>query len=143
MSPAGPLLVPEPIRLAILAHADNCLPDECCGLIATEGGGIRFVYPLTNANPSPVSFTVDPNEHFGAMRHAESQGWEITGVFHSHPQGEPTPSPTDVAMAWDPDWIHLIVGGGELGGFRIMRGDVEAVGLLVSTDPGWRGDRSY
>jgi len=143
LSPAGPLLVPDPIRLAILAHADNCLPDECCGLIATEGGAIRFVYPLTNSHPSPVSFTVDPNEHFGAMRHAESQGWEISGVFHSHPHGEPSPSPTDVAMAWDPDWIHLIVTGGELGAFRIRDGDVEAVGLwLVSKDPGQRGGTS-
>lgn len=140
---SAPLVVPDPIRAAILAHAENCLPDECCGLIATDEEAIRFVYPLTNANPSPVSFTVDPNEHFGAMRHAESQGWEISGVFHSHPDGEPTPSPTDVAMAWDPDWIHLIFGSGEIGAFRIRGGDVEAVGLwLVSKDPGRQDDTS-
>jgi proteasome lid subunit RPN8/RPN11 len=133
----GPLVVPDPIRVAILTHADNCLPDECCGLIATEEGALRFAYPLTNANPSPVTFTVDPLEHFGAMRHAEGQGWEISGVFHSHPDGEPTPSPTDVAMAWDPEWIHLIVGGGRLGAFRIREGKVEEVGMwLVSRGPG-------
>jgi proteasome lid subunit RPN8/RPN11 len=129
LKPAGPLLVPEPIRKAILAHAENSLPDECCGLIATEEGAVRFAYPLTNANPSPATFTVDPLEHFGAMRHAESQGWEISGVFHSHPDGEATPSPTDVAMAWDPDWIHLIVGRGGLG-------EIEPVGLWwVSKGP--------
>ncbi len=127
MTPARPLVVPEPIRLAVLTHAENSLPDECCGLIAVANGAIRFAYPLTNANPSPVSFTVDPAEHFGAMRHAESQGWEILGVFHSHPEGEATPSPTDVAMAWDPEWIHLIVGGGELAAFVIRDGLVEAV----------------
>jgi proteasome lid subunit RPN8/RPN11 len=132
LNPAGPLIIPRPIRIAILSHAENSLPDECCGLIAMENGVIRFAYPLTNANPSPVSFTVDPAEHFGAMRHAESQGWEILGVFHSHPKGEATPSPTDVAMAWDPDWIHLIIGRGEIGVFRIFGGKVEAVGLWLA-----------
>lgn len=132
MTPALPYVVvlPEPIRVAILTHAENNLPDECCGLIAIEEGAVRFAYPLTNTNPSPVSFTVDPLEHFGAMRHAENQGWEISGVFHSHPDGEAAPSPTDVAMAWEPDWIHLIVGGGELGAFRIRGGEIEAVVLL-------------
>jgi proteasome lid subunit RPN8/RPN11 len=133
LNSTGPLLVPEPIRVAMLTHAENCLPDECCGLIAIEEGAIRFAYPLTNANPSPVTFTIDALEHFGAMRHAESQGWEISGVFHSHPDGEAMPSATDVAMASDPDWIHLIVGGGEVGAFRIRGGEIEAVGLrLVS-----------
>lgn len=137
MNRGEPLVLPVPIRDAILAHADNCLPDECCGLIATVEGAIRFAYPLTNANPSPVTFTVDPLEHFGAMRHAEGQGWEISGVFHSHPDGAPTPSPTDVAMAWDPDWIHLIVGAGELSAFRIREGKVDEVGVwLVSKGSG-------
>jgi len=118
---------------AILTHADNCFPDECCGLIATYEGSIRFAYPLTNANPSPLGFTVDPNEHFGAMRHAEGQGWEISGVFHSHPSGTASPSDTDVAMAWDPDWVHLIVGDGQLSAFRIRGGAVEEIGLWVVT----------
>ena len=137
MKPAGPLLVPKPIRQAILAHAVNSLPDECCGLIATDStGAVRFAYPLTNANASPMSFTVDPHEHFGAMRHAESQGWEITGVFHSHPAGEAMPSVTDVAMAWDPDWVHLIVGSDEIAAFRIRGGEIEPVGLWwVSKGP--------
>jgi len=92
-----------------------------------------FAYPLTNSNPSPVSFTVEPSEHFGAMSHAERQGWEISGVFHSHPTGGLSPSATDVAMAWDPDWIHLVAAHGEIGAFRIVEGDVEAVGSwLVS-----------
>jgi proteasome lid subunit RPN8/RPN11 len=129
-------VMPEEIRQAILTHAENTLPDECCGLIAGVEGAIRFAYPLTNSDPSPVSFTVDPGEHFGAMSHAESQGWEISGVFHSHPTGEPSPSATDVAMAWDPLWIHLVVARGEIAAFRIVDGEVEAVELwLVSKGP--------
>jgi len=127
--------MPEPIRQAILTHAENMLPDECCGLIASVAGAIRFAYPLTNSNPSPVSFTIDPSEHFGAMNHAENQGWEISGVFHSHPTGERSPSATDVAMAWDPLWIHLVVARGEIAAFRIVDGEVWPVELLAAEGP--------
>ena len=135
--PTVPVVLPDPIRVAILAHARNCFPDECCGLIATEDGAIRFAYPLTNAAPSSVSFTVAPEEHFGALRHAESNGWEISGVFHSHPRGEPVPSATDVAMAWDPDWVHLIAARGEIEAFRIQGGVVEAlpIWLIANWEP--------
>jgi proteasome lid subunit RPN8/RPN11 len=138
LNSAAPLLLAEPIRAAILAHADNCLPDECCGLIASdETGAVRFAYPLTNANPSPVTFTLDPQEHYGAMRHAENQGWEIAGVFHSHPAGAAIPSAIDVAMALDPDWVHLILAGGEIGAFRIRGGSVESIEVwLVGERPG-------
>ncbi|MEX1125157.1 MAG: M67 family metallopeptidase [Acidimicrobiia bacterium] len=137
MKSAGQLAVRNPIRLAIVAHAENSLPDECCGLIASDASGaVRFAYPLTNANPSPVTFTVDPREHFGAMRHAENQGWEISGVFHSHPNGRTIPSVTDVATAWDPEWIHLIVDGGKVDAYRIRAGEVERLELeWVSEGP--------
>jgi proteasome lid subunit RPN8/RPN11 len=116
------------IRHAIETHAENCQPDECCGLLAADPSGrIRFAYPLDSSKPSPVSFTIDPDEHFGALRHAERQGWEISGVFHSHPGGEASPSATDVAMAFDPEWVHLILAGDELRAFSIRGGEVSEV----------------
>lgn len=113
-----------------MAHAGNCAPDECCGLLAIDGDGrIRFAYPLTNTAPSPVSYTVDPDEHFSALHHAESLGWEIGGVFHSHPRGPATPSMVDVQAALDPDWMYLIVAPDEIRGFRIREGRVEEIPL--------------
>ena len=131
------MLVREPIRVAMVAHARNGLPNECCGLIASDSSGrVCFAYPLTNADPSPVTFTIDPDEHFGAMRHAENQGWEISGVFHSHPDGGATPSVTDVAMAWDPEWIYFVVAADEVGAFRIRSGEVLRLDLeWVSSGP--------
>ena len=118
------------IRMAIEAHAENCLPDECCGLLAADSSGaIRFAYPLQNSAPSPVSFTIAPDEHFGAFRHAERQGWEIGGVFHSHPGGKATPSATDVGAAFDPQWVHLIYGRDELRAFSIRDGEVHELDL--------------
>lgn len=95
----------------MIRHARWCEPQECCGLVAMDGSGrIRMAYPLTNAQASPTRFTIEPREHFGALMHAERNGWQIGGVFHSHPLGEPVPSATDLAQPHDPGWVHLIVG---------------------------------
>ncbi len=97
-------------------HAAAALPNEGCGLFAVDAtGAIRHVYPLKNIDISPVRFTVDPDGHFAAIGHAESNGWLIGGAFHSHPRSAPEPSRADIAGALDPTWVHLIVGlGGDV-----------------------------
>lgn len=92
-------------------------------------GRFRFAYPLSNADPSPVSYTIEPGEHFEAMRHAESMGWEIGGVFHSHPGGTAMPSMIDVQSALEPDWVYLIAAPGEIRGFFIRAGAIEEIAL--------------
>lgn len=102
----------EPIRQAIRHHARWCAPLEACGLIAVDERDVPvFAYPATNRDHSPSSFTVDATEHFRALQHSERNGWRIGGVFHSHPSSAAYPSPTDVAAAGDPTWVHLIVSG--------------------------------
>lgn len=108
---SGALRLPGPIHDAVMAHALFCAPFEACGLLAAdERGNLRMAYCLTNVAHSPTRFTVSPREHYGAMRHAERHGWTIGGDFHSHPGAEGRPSPTDIAGALDPTWVHLIVG---------------------------------
>jgi proteasome lid subunit RPN8/RPN11 len=122
--------IPEAIRSAIDAHAENCSPNECCGLIASDADGrVRFAYPTTNRAPSPHTYTVDPDEHFGAMLHAERMGWELSGVFHSHPDGPAMPSETDVEKALEPEWLYLIAAGAALRGFSIRDSQVAEVEL--------------
>ena len=125
------LHLPDDVRKAIVAHAENCDPNECCGLIASdESGQIRFAYPLTNCDPSPVKYTVDPAEHFGALQHAERQGWVLSGAFHSHPKGPATPSVIDVQRALEPDWIYLIIGDGKLRAFQIKDRSISEIILV-------------
>lgn len=94
-----------------MRHGLNCLPEEACGLLAMDGSGrIRMAYPLTNADHSSSRFTISPVEHFGAIRHAEGRGWEIGGVFHSHPSGPSVLSATDLDQPHDPEWLHIVVG---------------------------------
>lgn len=103
--------VPEAIHQVMVSHARQCYPEEACGLLAGETDGrLTKAYPLTNVARSPVNYVIDPAEHFGALRDAESKGWELVGVFHSHTHSPAYPSPTDVALAAEPDWLYVLVG---------------------------------
>ncbi len=113
------------------AHSLFCLPEEGCGLlVADEEGRLRMAYCLSNADHSPSKYTLDPQEHFRALRHAEACGWHLAGVFHSHPGGPAHPSPTDVARALEPEWLYVVVGladrdAPEVRGYWIRDGKVE------------------
>ena len=77
------LAMPEQMHSAMVNHAEFCFPEEACGLIAVDADdALRMVYATTNTDRSRVQFTVSPEEHFGAIRHAERNGWTIAGSFH-------------------------------------------------------------
>ena len=103
--------VPSGALRAIAAHAFQCFPEECCGLLigeAKSGRVARFV-PVTNVAHSAKLYTIDAKEHLRAELAAEAEGFEVIGVVHSHTHTEPYPSPTDVAQAVDPAWHYVIV----------------------------------
>lgn len=98
-------------RDAMVRHATEELPNEACGLLAGVLGDdiVSAVYPCTNAEASPVIYTLDPLDHLRAARDADRHGWEIVGVYHSHTHTEAYPSPTDVTKAPDPEWHYVLV----------------------------------
>jgi proteasome lid subunit RPN8/RPN11 len=120
----------------IVAHVESERPNEACGLLGGEGGIVRKVYPGENILHSPVAYEMDPRRQVEIMVEIESAGWELSGIYHSHPGGPPVPSPTDVARAYYPESIFVILApeaGGEWRGraFRIEDGRVEEVMLRV------------
>lgn len=126
------LRIPESLRRSIVDHCLSASPNEGCGLFAVDDGRLVEVYRTANAAESPTGYTVPPEEHLRAIEDAESRGWEIGGVFHSHPTGTARPSMVDVNNALDPSWIYLVVGLAgepELRAWRIGDGDIEEVTL--------------
>lgn len=122
--------IPHQIEQAMLSWAYLCHPEECCGLLAGDAEGrLRMAYPLTNALHSSTNYTIEPREHFRALKHADRQGWDLVGVFHSHPHTQAYPSATDVRLAAEPEWLYVLVGMEDLDrpairGFRIRQGTV-------------------
>ena len=102
-------------RDQLLAHASETDPAECCGLI---GGGedqqARSIYSLRNMAPNPnVAYEASPEDLFAAQRQMRERGEQLLGIYHSHPRSaEPSPSDTDVRLAYYPAATYLIVGLG-------------------------------
>jgi len=118
----------QTVRQTIVAHARAESPRECCGLLVGAGRRVDFAIPLSNTDSRPrTGFRVDPAEHIAVrriLRHV-APARAIVGVYHSHPSGAAVPSPSDIAEAHYPDWLHLIVGvkgrAIAVNGYRITR----------------------
>jgi histidine phosphotransferase ChpT len=103
---------------AILAHAKESPDVEVCGLLLGRGRRIEAVQPTANVAAKPATaFEIDPAALIAAHRAARSGGPQVIGCYHSHPDGKPEPSRTDVAAAQERD-IWCIVAGGAVGFWR-------------------------
>ena len=83
----------------MIAHVDNHAPLEACGLLAGRGSTVESVLVMQNQAQSPVRYVMDPIEQLHAFEWIESNGLDLIGIFHSHPTGPETVSPTDIAEA--------------------------------------------
>ena len=81
----------------MVAHVDSLAPLEACGLLAGKDSRVESVIGVTNQAQSPVRFVMDPIEQLHAFEWIDSQGLDLLGIYHSHPAGPETVSPTDIA----------------------------------------------
>ena len=138
------LTLSESDYTALLKHAEKERPNEACGLLAGSGGRVCRVYPVENIHHSPTVYEMDPAQQLAAFLDLEAASWELTGIYHSHPAGPAGPSPTDIAQAYYPESVYVIVsplpaasGGGawQVRGFSIEAGDVREVPVVVEKGP--------
>ena len=100
--------IPADIRDAMVQHAIAELPNEACGLFAGANGRVERFYPMANADHSPKTYQLEPNEQFKVFAQIDRDGWEWSGIFHSHTHTEAYPSETDRQQAFYPD-AHYVV----------------------------------
>ena len=131
--PAGGLLIRPSDLEAIRRHGEETWPHECCGLLLGSEGEIEERVAAANLRRSAVAFLVDPADHFAAIRTARARGRAVIGAYHSHPGSPAVPSPTDIAEANDPAFVHVIVSlaasEADVRAYRIRGGQVEIVVL--------------
>jgi proteasome lid subunit RPN8/RPN11 len=118
----------------ITAQARADAPLETCGLLAGRDGRATRVLPVLNVLRSRVRYNMGSGqEFFDAMAACD---FEPLAIYHSHPQGPPTPSPTDVAESFYPDAIYIIISLAQeppsVRAFRIVDGVVSEETCQVS-----------
>jgi len=121
--------LPRAVRDAIVRHARDEAPRECCGFLIGSGRQVQFALPLENVDARPrVRYRIDERRHIEVRRWLRrlAPPLEIVGVYHSHPDATARPSATDIAEAHYPDWIFAIVSlsksRADVGFFRISGG---------------------
>lgn len=102
--------IPADIRDAMVAHALEEDPNECCGLLAGADGATLKLFRVTNAERSPYRYSMDGRELNMALREIDDNGWELQVIYHSHTHSPAYPSDTDVRLAanW-PDPRYLLI----------------------------------
>lgn len=99
-------LKPEHLR-TMRRHVATQAPLEACGLLAGKQDSVEAVLRVRNAEQSPVRFLMDAQEQYNAFEWMDANSLDLLGIFHSHPSGPETVSPTDIAEAAY-DVVHII-----------------------------------
>jgi proteasome lid subunit RPN8/RPN11 len=130
------VVIPRAFADAIVQHAREDYPNECCGLFAIDGDAVSKLYPAENIHHSPLRFEIDGKFVLKTNDDIEARGSSL-GLYHSHTQSAAYPSQTDVNFAelW-PGTIWLIVSladrdAPDLRAFLIDGREIEEVELTV------------
>jgi len=103
------LTLSQALVAEMLAHVGGLWPEEACGLIGGRDDRALSLYPVENVHHSPISFEMEPVQQVRAMLAMEAEGLELVAIYHSHPHGPARPSATDVANAYYPDAVQIII----------------------------------
>ncbi len=106
------LRLPKAIRLALVDHLQAVYPEEGCGLLAGSRAEQRAttLYTVENvAHNRRTQFSMAPHTQLSVFTEIEAAGLDLLAIYHSHPNGPETPSATDVAQAYYPDLVQVIV----------------------------------
>lgn len=126
--------LPAPVAGLIVAQAREAAPDECCGLLLGDRSRVDRAVPARNIAPEPGrTYTINPDDHFAAIRTARALGLDVIGAYHSHPRSAAVPSKTDREQAFS-HFLFLIVGlsGDEpaLAAWELVAGNFASVALV-------------
>lgn len=78
---------------AIVAHAAEVYPAECCGVVAQKSRVERY-FPCRNIAENPTEqFHLSPEDYIAA-----DEWGTVTGIVHSHPDATTQPSELDKAQ---------------------------------------------
>ena len=120
----------------MVAHAQTALPNEACGILGGKAGRVQAVYPGANVENSPVVYRMNPQDQVRAMHAIQLSGGDVLGIFHSHTDGPPVPSETDISQAYYPDVVYIILARDPSGvwqtfGYNITKGRSHKITLKV------------
>jgi len=97
---------------AVKAHGAEGYPNEICGVLVGPRGGRAATEAKRARNiiveRSRDRYEIDPVDHLRIQREADSDGHDIIGYYHSHPDHPAQASRFDTERAWS-GYVYVIV----------------------------------
>ena len=120
---------------AIVQHAEEEAPRECCGLLMGEGEIITLHRPMKNVLESNVRYAMDPGALFQFFKDLRAMNHRHLGIYHSHPASEAYPSETDLRESFYPDCAYFIISLSkprlpQVRAFRILGDGIEELAIV-------------
>lgn len=103
------LRIPRNIWNQVLSEISIHIPEEACGLLAGKGELISHFFPIENILHSPTRYQMEPIQQLAAFKLIDTLGLELLAIYHSHPAGPEVPSATDIAEAYYPEAVYIII----------------------------------
>lgn len=107
--------IPERLKDAIRAHAEQTYPYECGGMLLGTFGSdgqkaVNDTLPLENSSEENQTnrVLILPKDVLKAEMRARESGVDLVGYYHSHPEDGAVPSQYDLDHAL-PVWSYVIV----------------------------------
>ncbi|MDP9327696.1 MAG: M67 family metallopeptidase [Actinomycetota bacterium] len=112
-------------------------PNECCGVIAGREGAPVKVFPMKNADASPVTYRLDGREQLQVFDAMDDESLELWAIYHSHTHSDAYPSDTDIRLAFYPEARYMLLSLAdreepELRSFFILNGEVTEEELSIT-----------
>lgn len=104
----------EEIISEIKSHGEKTYPEECCGILLGKFEiDKKFVFEILKIENSRESerekrYLIAPQDYIKAEKYARQRGFDIVGIYHSHPDHPAKPSNYDLEHAF-PFLSYIIV----------------------------------
>jgi len=128
------LKIPQDVLDAMVSHAREVDPFECCGLLAGKNGTVTRLYRITNTvaqdaratqvfdeagvkqlghlsvtTRAEVAYFMDPKEMLAAFKDMRARQFDLAAIYHSHTHSRAYPSATDIGLAYYPEAAYIII----------------------------------
>jgi [CysO sulfur-carrier protein]-S-L-cysteine hydrolase len=103
--------IPQQMVDEMIAHAQEDLPNECCGMIGGVDGVAKTLYKASNEFATPYSYKIDSDDQYRITeKEMRERSEDLLAIYHSHTRSAAYPSQTDLneAANW-PEPVYLIV----------------------------------
>ena len=94
------ILLSKIFRQSLEQYANEQLPLEACAILFGTSNDKTWettdIFLTENIDKSEVNFTISNEQLMEGYTMAEDKGLDIVGIFHSHPNSQPSPSNTDI-----------------------------------------------